>query len=286
MPSRILASFVPLLFIAASLAHAAKSDSDDCCPTGCPAKCEVNGCVARPNCPCPAANCCVAQKCQSNPNGCCAKGNCTIAPPAAPPVNSEPPVARRKAAPRVAIARAPSRGRAAAQVPAKVIEKPVAKPVETPAEQTSQAPAGDEVVVAPSPTEKPIAEKATEAPAEKTAPTGLEPITAEQLSMPPLGKPLPAVKAGVVESPAPRALYVMPATATNSIQKQSHNGSQRKSPAPEQKAESPVKRTSAQEQKALLESGVRAVRPRSEISPSRDPLPPPIAPEYSSIRRK
>jgi hypothetical protein len=296
MPSRILASFVPFLLIAASLAQAAKSDGDDCCPTSCPVKyqpqCTSNCCVPQPKCPCPPSNSCVTQDCQCNPNGCCANGNCKL-PPAAPPLKDEAPAARRQVAPRVAMAKAPARKRVTTTAPVKAIAKPVETPVETPiessvkkpAEQSSQSPAGEDVAVAQAPKEQPAVEKTDEKPAEKPAPGSLEPITAEQLSMPPLGKPLPPVKAGVVESPAPRALFVMPAAATNPIQKQSHNASQGKAPAAE-KPQAVANRAGLRNPNAVNESGVPNVRPMSEISPSRDPLPPPMAPEYNSIRRK
>jgi len=286
MPSRILASFVPFLFVAANLAQAARFDGDDCCPTGCTVKCESNSCVARPNCPCPAKYCAAPPPPpQYHPHHYCENGNCKITPAVVPPLKSEQPVARKQVAPRATTAKSPARGRTATQAATKPAGKRVVKVAGVPTRQAKQAPAKGAVAVAQATKEKPTAEKSNGEPAEKTSPEGLTPITAEELSLPPLGKPLPAVKAGVVENAEPRSLYVLPAGATNAIQKQSHNVVTGNTPAMDQKADV-VTKSSAQDQRLLMGTSAPRVRPMSEISPSRDPLPPPMAPDYSSIRRK
>lgn len=283
MLSRTLAKFVPFVLLTASLAHASKTVTGDCCPANC-----SNSCVARPACPCPPNNSCVAKCGDCNPNGCCHVG--VAQPPAAPVTTQETPAARVKAAPQTPTANVPARRRVASQPPAKTAAKSTLAASETLQSKTSNAAtANHETPPAAQPLE-PVVEKNVEKTVEQdgekqsdeqqsTPPATLRPMTAEELSMPPLGTPLPAVRAGVVESKKPRALFVTHTSGTNV-------GPSQPSKAPHSKDSSAEKRVILRSSRTTSETGVPNVKPISEIITPGNPMPAPIVPDYTTIRSK
>jgi hypothetical protein len=277
MFSRIMASCVLVILSASGVAHAGNSCCQTNCPTGCPSCCPqaccATKCVTQPACPCNSCNSCVANCGQCSVGNCsaggCCSNSCCGQPAAACETNVDAAPASAHVAPRVEDNPRPKQVASTSRAPQKMAAKPrqVSRRSAAPASKKALA-----TVVA-----KP---KSVEVEAAKPDLNVLQPINAAQLSLPPLGAPIPEVQAGVVDPSEPEILYVTPTGATDAINPRPAPVAAPKKPAQLQK------RASRYAAHGAYQGPSTAVAPLSEITPSRDPAPAPAAPDRTPIRGK
>jgi hypothetical protein len=118
--------------------------------------------------------------------------------------------------------------------------------------------------------------KAISAPQDLPEAVISKPVDAAQLSLPPIGPPLPGIEAGVVDPSAPKVIYVTPMSATRDLDQPPLPPRQFAAAAPSQPSPKTKRHRPAPAR----------VKPLSEITRSKDPSPVPIAPDRISIRNK